>query len=148
MIPLKSVIELKKCLSEDKLFLSKDAYIVFVCGANTRNEKHSARSSFIEYGKKYLNGIDFFIAEDFFSKISEKDEYDLLSLENSIAQFSDCILIFLESPSAIAELGAFSNNDKLAGIILAINNRDHASTPSFINLGPIAKLNKISVLSL
>jgi hypothetical protein len=145
MIPLKSVKELQKCLSENKLFLSKDAYIVFVCGANVSENKHSARSRFIEYGKKYLNGIDFFIAEDFFSKVSDKDEYDLLSIENTIAQFSDCILIFLESASAIAELGAFSNNDKLAGIILAINDKVHVETPSFINFGPLAKLNKISV---
>ncbi|MBN2352115.1 MAG: retron St85 family effector protein [Spirochaetales bacterium] len=139
-------MKLRDCISSSKLFLSKDSYIIFICGASAKIKSTTARSVFIEYAKKYLQGIDFFIAEDFFQAFSEKGNIsDLLSIEDNIANYSDCILLFIESPGAIAELGAFANNKKLLVKILAINDKDERNSPSFITQGPIAKINRKSI---
>lgn len=126
-----------------KIKRSKDARLIFVCGAALESKKgKNARKRFLDYSKKYLKEYDIFIAENFFDLF--KENKDLLTIEDSLAKYSDCIIIFLESESTYSELGAFAYNDALAQQILIVNNIDYISSTSFISKGPIAKVNEIS----
>jgi hypothetical protein len=90
-----------------------------------------------------LKQFRFFEAEKVIMSLSEKKE-DLLSIEGKLSQYSDCIIIVLESEGAIAEAGAFAFLEKIARIVLLVNDGRFKKEESFINLGPIAKIEKIS----
>ena len=68
-----------------------------------------------------------------------------MSLEKDFAGYSDCIIVIVESAGAIAELGAFAMEDKVARVVLAINSSTDLDPESFISLGPIRKLDRISI---
>ena len=135
---------LKNILKGNKRFYySKENYIIFVCGASVNSDnKINARKNFLKYSEKHLKEYDFFIAENFL--FTEETNTDLLSLEDKMAGYSDCIMIFLESFSAGAELGAFSIKDSIAQQLLVINDIDHKDNGSFIEKGPLAKVNQVS----
>lgn len=97
----------------------------------------------MEYARKHLSHINFFMAEQIFSIFLESN-YDFLTIEDRLADYSDCIIIVLESNGAFAELGAFTIKDELAKIVLVINDYEFKKSDSFINYGPIAKVNQIS----
>ena len=107
-------------------------------------KKKSVRATVMKYVDRYPKGFWFFEAEDYFEALSDISDTDLLSAEEGLADFSDCILLFLESPGAYTELGAFTSSDKLAKIILAVNDAKHRGSKSFISGGPLAKIDKLS----
>ena len=139
-----SIDHLKHCLQSKSIFLSRDAVIIFVCGGKSNIDYPTARDRFLQYATRHLGSFQFFRAEDFFSFAVASTIKDLLTIENDIAKFCDCLIIFIESSSAIAELGAFSNSDRLAKMILAVNDADYELSNSFIAKGPIAKINRLS----
>lgn len=98
----------------------------------------------MEYADRRLSDFRFFKAETFFESFENSAGKDLLSMEEHLASFSDCILIFLESPGAQTELGAFTVKDKLARIVLAVNSQEFQGQSSFISDGPLKKLEDIS----
>lgn len=114
--------------------------LMFLCGAASHNSARYALKNYFD-GRLDLN-FQILLAEDFFTVLDE--EYtDLLTLENYLADYSDCILIILESPGAIAELGAFSNGkDKFLEKILILNKNRYLLENSFINKGPVEKINR------
>lgn len=114
--------------------------LMFLCGAASND---SARYTLKNYFHKRTDlSFQVILAEDFFAVLDEKYT-DLLTLENYLANYSDCILIILESPGAIAELGAFSNGeDEFLKKLLILNENKYASDNSFINKGPIEKIRK------
>lgn len=80
------------------------------------------------------------LAEDIFSRF-EKDHYgDLLSFERDLAFFCSVIVIVLESPGAIAELGSFVLLEGVIDRLYAIIDESHYKTRSFIRLGPVEYL--------
>ncbi|WP_339811262.1 retron St85 family effector protein [uncultured Imperialibacter sp.] len=133
----------KKIILSSKLKYKSESQIVFIFGAKNQNNEITARSSVLTYAKKYLHEFQFFQAEDFFSSF-KNDQHDLMSLEGELATYSDCILILLESPGTFAELGAFSHNDELVKKILAVNKLEFVGEDSFINLGPLKKIERKS----
>jgi hypothetical protein len=64
---------------------------------------------------------------------------ELLELEEYLADLSDVIILFVESPGSIAELGAFAASDTVRPKILTVINSFHAGK-SFIADGPIRRL--------
>lgn len=144
VFPQWGIDHLKKCLRSKSVLLSRDAVLIFVCGGKSNAKNPTARDMFLQYSARHLNSYKFYRAEEFFDLSVAGTGKDLLTVENDIAKFCDCLVIFIESPSAIAELGAFSNSDRLARMILAINDQDHELSDSFIARGPIAKINRRS----
>jgi hypothetical protein len=65
---------------------------------------------------------------------------DLLSLEEHLADLSDIIILFVESPGSFAELGAFARSDVLRPKTLAIIPSEYSRKPSFITEGPVLRL--------
>ena len=140
-----SIIEIvKNHYNNSKLIIPPNNKLVFLCGGNS---EYNVRPKLIEYLQKYHNeSYDYLLAEEINKIIPEKD--DLLTQENILADYSDCIIIILESYSSSSELGAFVNYDdkrknSLIEKILILNTEEHKDAPSFINKGPIKKaLNK------
>ena len=62
---------------------------------------------------------------------------DLITFENHIAELADAVVIFVESPGAIAEVGAFSQIPSITKKLLVFVQERHADDESFINLGPL-----------
>jgi hypothetical protein len=84
------------------------------------------------------------LAERMTSLLQGDDFHDLLEFEEHIAALSACVLIFVESPGSIAELGSFSVMRHLAPKLLVVCEQRFESplAPSFIFLGPIASLRR------
>lgn len=98
----------------------------------------------MHYAQKHLTNYNFFMAEKFFDLFQNKQRKDYLSLEDELTKYSDCIIVVLESESAYSELGAFAMKDELAQIMLVVNDKAFSESKSFISLGPVAKVNRIS----
>lgn len=74
---------------------------------------------------------------------------DLVTFEEHLAGLSDVIVLVVESPGAIAELGAFAVSPAISDRLLVLVAELHYEQESFIKLGPIKRLenqNKDSVL--
>ena len=103
---------------------------------------------------------DAFLKSDFYSSIENADvcqiedirEYfdkdspymDLVTFERSIAQLSDLVLLFSESPGSFTELGVFTSHRDIAKKTLVIVQQKYLSKDSFIAKGPIAYLTSMS----
>ncbi len=144
MFSLFSKNTIKNCINNNNLLLLKDAIMIFVCGAMPNDNNPTARDSFLKYAYLHHPTYNFFKAEEYFKIADKNGKIDLLSIEDNIAKYCDCLIIFVESASSIAELGAFANSDELSRIMLVINNKEYANSNSFISFGPIAKINKVS----
>ncbi|RNM06862.1 retron St85 family effector protein [Dickeya undicola] len=130
---------LKKQFHLSKVFKPKNiSKFVFLCGANkSLTEISERRKALIEFSNKNLSYTQFFLAEKVFSTLkSEEHKGNILDVEHLISDFSDYIIIILESPSSFSELGAFSNNE-LRKKLIVINDVKFKKQQSFINLGPI-----------
>lgn len=136
----------KKSILAGRTFLKKDSVIVLVCGAQDRDGNVSGRNLILNYANRNLPHFKFFQAEQVFSTLSYfKKKKDLLYLEDQFASYSDCIIVILESAGSFAEIGAFAIKDDIAKLLLVINDIRFIKDQSFINLGPVAKVNKMSI---
>ena len=73
---------------------------------------------------------------------------DLLTFEEDLAQTSTLVVIALESPGSIAELGAFSVNSDLKHKVVILMSEHHHNQDSFIKLGPVRQLRKPNVYAI
>lgn len=62
---------------------------------------------------------------------------DLLEFEQDLGYLTSAVVVFLEGPGAIAELGAFSQIQSLWERLLIVVGEHHHPIKSFISLGPI-----------
>lgn len=69
---------------------------------------------------------------------------ELVSFERNIAQLSDLVLLFSESPGSFVELGVFSSYRDIADKSLVVIQQKFLGKDSFIAKGPIAYLTSIS----
>ena len=117
---------------------------VFLGGAGL-GKKGSARDQIqkaLEADWYWYNKYDLFTPEDLFEElISGPHRHDLMSLENILADSVDAIVLVIESPGAIAELGFFAANERLRKKLVCLVNQQYKKHRSFINLGPLRLLN-------
>lgn len=83
------------------------------------------------------------VAEDYKDWSHEAIYRDLVSFERHLAELSSVIVLVLESPGSIAELGLFSVIDEFKRKLLVFVETDHYQSDSFIRLGPIDYLEKV-----
>ena len=62
---------------------------------------------------------------------------DLLLFERDLSVLTNAVLVFVEAPGAIAELGAFSQIDTLSQRLVIVVTANRHPRNSFISLGPI-----------
>ena len=65
---------------------------------------------------------------------------DLLLFEKDLGYLTSAVLVFLESPGSIAELGAFSQIDSLSERLIIVVSDDYHPKKYFISLGPIRSI--------
>jgi len=118
---------------------------VFLVGA-ARSTPSALRDRLREElaGKPRIPGFDVYYPEELFEELLRGGERgaDLLQLENMLAQNVHAIVILLESPGAIAELGAFSNHDNLRDRLVVVIDKRYRRARSFIMLGPVSYLKR------
>jgi hypothetical protein len=79
---------------------------------------------------------------------SEYDTYsNLLHFEEDLGHLTGTVLIFLEAPGAIAELGAFSQIPSLRDRLAVVVTTDRHPAKSFISLGPLKYLEGVDEAS-
>lgn len=112
---------------------------VFLCGkGNAGGKKYTIRDDlknrFSTDGRvRILYPEDLFV--DFFNK---NKKYNMLEMEKFLAENSDIICIICEeSPGALVELGAFTNNSNTLPKVVALIRETHKRDKSFIMLGPV-----------
>jgi hypothetical protein len=111
---------------------------VFLCGKGP-NDRTSLRT---EIGTALTLGgssseYDVVYPEHIFDELLSED---LLDLENQLAKSVDVVVLILESPGAIAELGAFANHTELAGKLLCVQDQKYRRSKGFIARGPLRHL--------
>ncbi|KJG06322.1 hypothetical protein UB33_10180 [Photobacterium angustum] len=108
---------------------------IFLCGGaidNKDNGRSKMATIFNEYSKYEL-----LYPEDIFDDLlAGPGQHSLLHLENILADCVDAIVLFPESPGSFAEIGAFSNDPRLAQKLIVLSNKIYKSNKSFINYGP------------
>ncbi len=83
------------------------------------------------------------LPEDYSDWSSYNLYQDLLAFETDLAYVTAAVLIFLEAPGSIAELGAFSQIGPLRERLAVVIKSKHHRASSFIRLGPIKYLEDI-----
>lgn len=120
-----------------------DRLSIFLCGGDV-NKSHFGRHKMSIALSKSKN-VDVFYPEDLFDDLlAGQGQYSLLSLENMLAEAVDVIILFPESPGSYAELGAFSNNEKLREKLICIQDEKYKSKRSFLNYGPIRLMKSLN----
>ncbi len=120
--------------------------IVFICGGKPTNFVN--REKIERYFEKNLERFLTFRAENAWNVIQENLRgTNALELEEWLADFSDVVIILVESFGTVAELGAFSMNSILRKKVLPILDTKYEGDDSFINTGPIKWIDKESKYS-
>jgi hypothetical protein len=124
--------------------------ILFICGGDP---KYFSNREIIEnYLSKYHKHFLHFRAEHAWEAISGEankstNKTNALALEEWLAEFSDAVIILVESFGTVAELGAFSISEPLRKKLLPIINKKFEKDESFVNTGPVRWVDNDSVFS-
>ncbi|SEQ27927.1 retron St85 family effector protein [Nitrosomonas ureae] len=130
------LVEIAKIIKET-IFIPRNQkkIAIFLCGADIK-DKNTSRSKMASIFNEYPR-YEILYPEDLFDDLlAGPGQHNLLILENILADSVDAIVLFPESPGSFAELGAFSNNEKLAKKMIVVSNKKYKSHKSFINYGP------------
>lgn len=127
---------------------------IFLCGGIIRGEDEPLASARHYAVLKFdatqrLANRPVIIAERMTDILNDGEFHNLLEFEEHIAALCSCIIIFLESPGSIAELGSFAVMPHVSPKLLVFCEQrfDTSASPSFIFLGPLASLRKLNVES-
>ena len=133
----------------DKSRVNLDPPIVFLFGGKLSNSEENVRSILHQYIKQNQESLfeSIVMPDDFQDWLHDSNYPDLLTFESDLAQTSSLIIIALESPGSIAELGAFSVNVKLKNKINLILCEHHKDQKSFITQGPLRQIPDSNIYS-
>lgn len=120
--------------------ISLNPPIIFACGgiADVQlSEPASVRGFFMQHiaSKEPELCTHIRLAEDFKDWLHDSKYDDLKTFEEDLAHISSLILIFLESPGTIAELGLFTTHENLIDKLMIFVSEFHYTADSFIKLG-------------
>jgi len=51
----------------------------------------------MKYARRRITWAEFFLAEDYFGVFSSGEEYDLLNMEDRMADYADCLLLSMST---------------------------------------------------
>lgn len=124
--------------------------ILFLCGGDPKYFKN--RENIEQYFSKHHRHFLHFRAEHAWEAISNEankstNKTNALALEEWLAEFSDAVIILVESFGTVAELGAFSISEPLRKKLLPIINKKFEKDESFVNTGPVRWVDNDSVFA-
>lgn len=146
-----TLIELFEGLSTQKFKVNLESHHLFVCGGevNTKVEYPrdilSFRDQLITYSAKNFPSIhDTLVQAETFKDYFKENAYpDLLIFEEEIANLASLVIIFLESPGSLVELGMFCTKpDFFNKLIIIAPQEEIDGEDSFIYLGPLENIKK------
>lgn len=115
---------------------------IFLCGVgySTKEEyERSNRGVIDRYIKQLLPDSHIVLSEKMWEDKYD-DSIDLLTFEEFLAEVSDAIVLFVESPGSFCELGAFAYADALfSDKLIIVMNEKYRNSKSFIATGPVLK---------
>lgn len=141
----------KSLLDELQIYLRKNKLesinnnlpkFLFLCGQNPTINENDNRSLIKRFYRQQRPDIICIYTENLWDYF-DKNEIDLLTFEEFLAELSDGIILFIESFGTSCELGAFAMKDSLIEKMLVFNDFSHRLTTSFINDGPIKKIHSM-----
>lgn len=131
-----------------KFYYAESDYIIFVCGAAV-SQPDALRTQFLKYAESADKCFQFLLAEKALEKVASGQSFsfkNLAKFEDALAKISHCVVIFLESAGALAEVGYFSKSKALQKKTLLITSQNHQGD-SFVNLGPVDLIERKSDFS-
>jgi hypothetical protein len=121
---------------------------IFLCGGEV-NSTADIPPSFRDRLMRHTATSDsdlhdsFVLAETFKDYFKENTYTDLLVFEDDIAKISTLVIVLLESPGAMVELGLFCSKPELYKKLLIVAPQEHVQNEdSFIYLGPLEYIRK------
>jgi hypothetical protein len=115
---------------------------IFLCGGNSIADSKFRRHLGNEIStihSKYQYSV--YYPEDMFIElILGHQRKDLLSLEDLLAKGVHCVVILVQSPGTLTELGAFTNYPDLKDRLVVVIDPSYKLKRSFIALGPLRYL--------
>lgn len=111
-------------------------------GAKVAFKPKSQRDAFVHWISNNRPDLDelLLLPENFKDWSSYNVYSDLLLFEKDLGYLTSAVIVFLEGPGAIAELGAFSQIPSLRErLLVVVNSGDHPKD-SFISLGPLRSI--------
>jgi hypothetical protein len=134
-------VDVYKEIEEQIVELLKEEFNLFLIG-KALNDPGSMRAKLykgIEKSEKNKR-VRIYMPEFMFEELLFIPNYNLLDLENILADSVDAIVMCIESAGSFTELGAFVNHSKLNSKLIIILDKKYEKHKSFINLGPIKYL--------
>jgi len=118
---------------------------IFLCGASpqTRGAIRGKVAKLLKERPKHFwyDQYDIYYPETIFDGLmAGPNRFDVLTLENMLAEAVDAVILILESPGTMTELGAFANHPQLRKRLVVIQDQKFRKTRSFIRQGPIRLL--------
>lgn len=113
---------------------------IFLCGKAIDGQyKKTNRGILQNYLQKQSEDIFIVLSERLWEE-SFNSNIDLLTFEEFLAEISDVIVLFCESPGSYCELGAFAYANKLfSDKLVIVIDEQYKEAKSFIMTGPVAK---------
>lgn len=142
---IKAIKKFEELVAPEKTRIESLFSLILVFGGNVdfKDGKYSScRHVFVQWAldKKYELADSLVWPELFPTWNHFEEDYNLVDFEKDAGCLSRGILLFLECPGALAELGAFCTNDILCERLLVVLEQKHYDSDSFINLGPIKRI--------
>jgi hypothetical protein len=130
-------------IKPDTLRVHAPSRVVFLCGGTQDSASPkplSRRDAFFRTIPATSSKYRTILAEDANPLTTEAGYKDLFRFEQDIAHLVGLVLLFVESPGSIAELGAFAALQPVAARLLAVLDDFHYEQVSFIKNGPVLHL--------
>ena len=143
-----TIIEEFEKLSHQKFKVNLSKHHIFVCGGEVNGGAMyppSFRDRFVSYIDNNEEDIykSIVLAEKFKDYFKENTYKDLLVFEDEIANISTLVIIFLESPGSLVELGMFASKPNFYKKLVIIAPQEETEREdSFIYLGPLEYIRK------
>lgn len=139
------IANFNKTISITKIHVIYLPPIIMVFGGPARVDLSptvSCRNCFLDeaFTKKISYAHELKKPEEYPEWNSFEGYQNLIDFEIDAGSLCRSIIIFLESPGSLAELGAFCTDPELRKILFIVISSKHYNDNSFIKLGPIRKL--------
>lgn len=149
----KTIESLKSSLVSDEYKSNTYPKFIFLCGAGySKQDEYNITNrgiidSYIKSKDKY--GNIFIVLSEKLWEYGFTSNIDLLTFEEFLAEVSDSIILFSESPGSYAELGAFAYaGNEFSKKLTIVIDKKYEGSKSFLNTGPVfkSKNNKANVI--
>ena len=136
----KTLASIKSHLEKNESKFITYPKFIFLCGKAIDGQYEKTNRGILQnYLQKQSEDIFIVLSERLWEE-SFNSNIDLLTFEEFLAEISDAIVLFCESPGSYCELGAFAYANKLfSDKLVIVIDEQYKEAKSFIMTGPVAK---------